>query len=140
MSNGGKRDGAGRKSFAPTAEQRSLVETLSGFGVPMEHIASQVKSGRGAISVVTLTKYFRSELDSGVVKANAKIAKTLFETAMTGNVTACIWWEKTRSGMSEKQQIEFPGEDGKPQKIPTMADFHKTVALARMPTDADAED
>jgi hypothetical protein len=120
-----------------------MVEALAGFGVPQEGIVSQIKGKDGTpITTITLAKYFKNELAAGVVKANAKVAKTLFENAVNANnVAAQIFWLKTRARWSEQpQQIEFPGADGKPQAIPTMADFYKTVAIARMPADGDAED
>jgi hypothetical protein len=130
--------GRGRPSFTPTQENRSLVETLAGFGVPRPDIARQIKGKNGVgITEGTLLKYFRDELEGGVMKANAKVAKSLFENAVNGNnIAAQIFWLKTRGRWKETpQEIAFPDEEGKPQAIPTMADFYKTVALARMPGD-----
>ena len=143
MARGGAQPGAGRPRFVPTAEHRNMVETLSGFGVPMAGICQQIKGvdGKG-ISESTLKTYFRHELDSGVLKANAKVAKSLFENAVNNNnIAAQIFWLKTRAKWRESpQEIQFPDADGKPQAIPTMADFYKTVALARMPGDEDEPD
>jgi hypothetical protein len=53
------------------------------------------------MSATTLKRRCRAELDAGVEVANARIALTLFETAMGGNTTAMLWWEKTRAGRRE---------------------------------------
>lgn len=122
-----------------------MVETLAGLGVRFPEIASQVKASNGkGISVITLRRYFRDELDQGVVKANAKVARSLFENATGGNVAAQIFWLKTRAGWTEGPQgIAIVDEDGKAQKIqpvPTLADFMQTVAIARSSPVDDADE
>ncbi len=56
---------------------------------------------RCGISVVTLHKHFRAELDRWMAMANAKVARALFEKATGGGpwaVRAAIWWTKCRMG------------------------------------------
>jgi hypothetical protein len=56
------------------------------------------------IAAKTLRKPFRAELDTGHIKANAKVAGNLYRIA-TGNgreaVTAAIFWLKVRAGWRE---------------------------------------
>ena len=84
-------------SHKPTAETRSTVAALASFGVTGHAIAAQL-----GISQPTLRKYYRHDLDTGAVAANAKVAGTLFKLATGGNVTAAIFWLKVRAGWREK--------------------------------------
>jgi hypothetical protein len=49
----------------------------------------------------TLRKHYRDELDLGETKANAQVAGFLFNAAKNGNVTAQIFWLKTRAKWRE---------------------------------------
>jgi hypothetical protein len=93
----------------PTDEQRRLVKTLSGIGVPQDDICALV-----GVSKPTLHKHYRSELDVGLAEANAKIAETLFKQATTGNTTAAIFWAKSRMGWREKQDVQVTGANEGP--------------------------
>jgi hypothetical protein len=93
----------GRPAYEPTEVQRRTVESMTGFG------ATQMEIGRIlGISDATLRKYFETELQQGVIKANTAVAQSLFETARAGNVTAMIFWLKVRAGWKEApQQIDM---------------------------------
>lgn len=69
---------------------------MAGYGVPEADIAKVIR-----IDPKTLRKYYRDELDTGHIRANARVAKSLYDLATTGNVTAAIWWSKCRMGWSE---------------------------------------
>jgi hypothetical protein len=75
---------------------RADVRRFAEIGTPYTIIARIM-----GMSVATLKRRCRAELDAGIEVANARIALTLFETAMNGNTTAMLWWEKTRSGRRE---------------------------------------
>jgi len=54
-----------------------------------------------------LRKHYREELDTGHIKATAKVAESLFRKATTDgaqSVTAAIFWLKTRGGWRETPQ------------------------------------
>ncbi len=75
---------------------------MAGYGVPEDAIARVL-----AIDPKTLRKHYRDELDTGQIKATAKVAESLFRKATTdGNqsVTAAIFWLKTRGGWRETPQ------------------------------------
>ena len=57
----------------PTDEQRRLVRTLAGFGVPQDDIAKHLD-----VDPKTLRKHFRPDIDRGALEANAKVAQSLF--------------------------------------------------------------
>lgn len=98
-----KKRGPGRPGFEPTDNERKQVEALSGYGVPQDKIANLIRDG---IDKVTLLKHFRAELDRGLAKADAKIAETLFQQAVGGNISALIFWAKSRMGWSEKTHVD----------------------------------
>jgi hypothetical protein len=108
---GGKRDGAGRKAFAPTEDMRDQVRNLAAFGLRHEDIILFVKDKQGKpITTKTLLKYFDYELDKGKLIANVTVAKTLFKKAQSGDNTCMIFWLKTQAGWKESpQRLEHTG-------------------------------
>ncbi len=78
-----------RPSHQPLPALRRQVEAMAGYGVPETNIARVV-----GIDPKTLRKHYRDELDTGHVKANAKVAENLYRKA-TGEgreaVTAAIF-------------------------------------------------
>jgi hypothetical protein len=69
---------------------------LAAYGIPESDI-----SGVVGIDPKTLRKHYREELDLGETKANAQVAGFLFNAAKNGNVTAQIFWLKTRAKWRE---------------------------------------
>jgi hypothetical protein len=101
---------AAPREFKPTNAQRALVKKLSGYGIPQDSIrALIVNSLTGEpISLPTLHKNFRTEIDRGMVDANQKVIGALYKSAIGGNVTAQIFWAKTRCGYREKVEVGMP--------------------------------
>jgi hypothetical protein len=101
-----------KKEFIPTDKHRKQVESLAGFGLPKEDIALLIENpntGEG-IAKATLEKYFKTELRVGHVKANAAVAQSLFQQAVTDKITtAGIWWSKSRMGWKERTEVELSG-------------------------------
>ena len=86
----------GRRAHQPDLSQRRQVEALAAYGIPETEISRVV-----AIDAKTLRKHYRDELDLGETKANAQVAGFLFNAAKNGNVTAQIFWLKTRARWRE---------------------------------------
>ena len=89
----------GRRAHLPDVGQRRQVEALAGYGVPEPDIAGVI-----GVDPKTLRKHYRHELDHGHVKANAKVAESLYRKAVgdgAQSVTAAIFWLKTRAGWKE---------------------------------------
>jgi hypothetical protein len=91
------------KLLKPTDKDRSLVESLSGYGLPFAQIAAITCGG---IDEETLNKHFKKELVQGKAKANSKVGQTLFQKATGGDTTAMIWWSKTQMGWKETKEVE----------------------------------
>ena len=86
----------GRRAHQPDPAQRRQVEALAAYGIPETDISRVV-----GIDPKTLRKCYREELDLGTAKANAQVAGFLFNSAKNGNVTAQIFWLKTRARWKE---------------------------------------
>jgi len=94
-----------RPRHEPNAFHRRQVEAMAAYGVPEKDIARVI-----GIDAKTLRKHYRDELDTGQVKATAKVAESLFRKATTEgpqSVTAAIFWLKTRAGWKETQVQEL---------------------------------
>lgn len=76
----------------PTEKTRAEVTALTSFGNTQEEIASYL-----GICVDTLAKYYRHELDTAVIRANAQVARALFNKAVNqDDLSAQVFWLKTR--------------------------------------------
>src|SRR4030088_3120937 len=85
-----------RPTHQPDPSQRRQVEAMAAYGIPETDVARTV-----GIDPKTLRKCYREELDLGTTKANAQVAGFLFNAAKNGNVTAQIFWLKTRARWRE---------------------------------------
>ena len=105
----------GRRPHIPEPAGRRQVEAMAAYGVPEADIARVL-----GIDPKTLRKHYRDELDTGSIKANSRIAESLFRKAMGDgpqSVTACIFWLKTRAHWKETTVQEHVGNAGPIMKI-----------------------
>lgn len=93
----------GAKPWEPTDADRKLVEKMAACGIPHAQISKVIGK-----DLKTIYKYFRDELDTAMAKANANVAAALYQSAIKGNVSAQIFWCKTRLGWKETQVMEQP--------------------------------
>jgi hypothetical protein len=104
-----------RAPHEPTPASRKQVEALAAYGIPQEEICNVV-----GVSLPTLHKHYRDELDTAMSKANARVAESLFKKATgdgTQSVTAAIFWLKTRAGWKETVVNEHGGIGGGPIQV-----------------------
>lgn len=84
------------------------VEAMTGYGIPPDDIARVLD-----IDPASLRKDYAKELEGGAIKANARVAESLFKKA-TGDgregVIAAIFWLKTRAGWRETTRHEINTE------------------------------
>lgn len=80
------------------------------MGTRQEDIATVI-----GISLRTLTRNYREELDRGAIEANSRVAQSLFQIATNvdeegkrekGAVTAAIFWLKVRARWKETSVLE----------------------------------
>lgn len=97
----------------PTDESRLTVELYARAGIPAHLIADIIE-----IDTDTLNKYYTKELQHATPKAIARIASTIYQQALNGDMKAANLYMKTqgaRYGWIEKQVIEV-GTDNKETK------------------------
>lgn len=76
----------------PTPATRAQVSALTSFGNTQVEISTYLR-----ICVDTLLKYYRYELDTATMHANAQVANRLFKRAIEqDDLSAQIFWLKTR--------------------------------------------
>jgi hypothetical protein len=90
-----------RKAFAVDEAVRERVRYLAGVGVRQDDIARII-----GCAAKTMRKRLREELDRGVAEANATISGSLFAAAKAGNITAQIFWLKTRAQWRERMVVD----------------------------------
>lgn len=82
----------------PNDKTKGEVAALTSFGHTQEEIAAHL-----SISVDTMVKYYRDEIDNSVLRANAKVASKLYKKAVEQeDLAAIIFWLKTRARWREK--------------------------------------
>src|SRR3954471_10049928 len=90
-----------------TPKQRLEAQALAGVGLPHSQIALIL-----GCDEKTLRKHLHDELNLGAAKANARVARTLFDKALGGDVASMIFWLKVRAGWKESSRLEHSGSIG----------------------------
>lgn len=85
----------------PDKKSRDIVMKLARIGTPQEVIGDVL-----GIHRETVAKHYRRELDLSAAEANAEVANSLYQSAVSGNTTAAIFWCKTRLGWKETAVLE----------------------------------
>jgi hypothetical protein len=99
-----------RPRFVPDDQQRRMVRSMAAYGIPHEEIALCV----GLRSAKTLRRHFREDLDRAGTEANARVAQSLFQQAISGKcIAATIFWCKARAGWREQ-----PAGTPRPAELP----------------------
>lgn len=111
----------GRKPFVFDDEKLAQVEALAAV-LTQEQIADYFGIGR--------TTFFRhcerqpevlERYKKGQMKAIGSVAQSLLTQAREGNLTAAIFYLKTRAGWKETQGVEVSGDAFVPQVIELVA-------------------
>ncbi|RLP22153.1 hypothetical protein [Mesorhizobium sp. YM1C-6-2] len=86
----------------------SRVEALAGYGLPAADIACVLAVGEDELIAA-----YADELDSGGIKAKARVAESLYRKALGDGregVAAAIFWLKTRARWKETSIHEVDGK------------------------------
>lgn len=121
----GKHPG-GRPAHQPTEATRQIVSLHATVGTKQDVIAEIL-----GISVDSLQRHYRAEIDTSREKANASVGGALFKKAMGGDTTAMIFWLKTRARWRET--LDISNEDGSLKPEATQAAV--LAALAKIHDD-----
>ncbi len=88
-------------------ETAKKVMTYAGIGVPHHDIAHLVD-----IATKTLLKVYRKDLDLGKARANATVAKCMYEEAtQTRNFSAMRYWLACQAGWRETSVVQSQALD-----------------------------
>jgi hypothetical protein len=127
-----------RKAFAVNDAMRERVRHLAGVGVRQDDIAKIV-----GCAAKTLRKRLRDELDRGVAEANATVSGYLFAAAKGGNVTAQIFWLKTRAHWRERtapdETIPDAAAESRSQVVLVLPDNSRDPELTQVLQEAQQE-
>lgn len=89
------------------------MRTLSGYGVRHEIICHDIQ-----VSLPTLYKHYRADLDTGDSQAQGLIGQSMFDRGVNDkDTTALIWLTKTRMGWKDTSRIEFVGDPDNPVAV-----------------------
>ena len=89
----------GRPPHVPTEKDRKMVEAMASYGVPQDEIALVL-----GLSTVTLRRRYGDVLRVAAIKANAKMAESLFAQGLGKEPRALgaqCFWLKCRAGWTE---------------------------------------
>lgn len=115
-----KKGTPGRKPYTPTDSDRMLVRVCKASGYTEERIAAIINFPTG-ISLSTLRKHYRAELDHGKDAMMAAVIGNLFRMATSTThksaLGAGVWLTKNQLGWSDQKggataEVEVPGADG----------------------------
>ena len=113
----------GQPAHAPTKLDRDTVKVMVAGGITQADIARS----RG-ISLPTLRKHYRAELDNGATELNTMVIVEHIKAIKRGDFAAIKWWEQARMGwrgdagdadgrlpdQSMRVVVEFVGEPAAP--------------------------
>src|SRR5439155_7856841 len=102
-----------RKPVVVNETVREKVRHLAGVGVRQDDIARII-----GCAPKTLRKRCRDNLDRGVAEANAVVSGYLFAAGKGGNVTAQIFWLKTRAQWRENAARSHAASGGDAEGSP----------------------
>ena len=103
----------GRPAAVSNPVHAAMVESLAGLGTPHPDIGVMI----GMHDLKRMRKLYANELAQGKIKANASVAKNLFNQAKT-NSRAAIFWMKAQAGWRESPaQLELSGPNGGPIQV-----------------------
>lgn len=101
----------GRPPHQPTDDTRFIVSTACVAGVTHERIAQMI-----GVSLKTLLKHYQDELQGGDAMLTTRVAGNLYQHAAgfrgdpKAQVTAAIFWMKTRAGWRENVDVNLTGK------------------------------
>src|SRR5574344_84803 len=94
-------------------ETRYQIEMMAAFGMPVDQIAVVV-----GMAKMTLMAYCQEDIDRGRALGHQAVAGKLYDMAIDGeHLSATQFYLKAKCGWKETTSVEFPDENGNPQKI-----------------------
>lgn len=122
-----------KTEWKPTQEQLDEISRLAGLGLSVADIAARFNYG-----TTQFMAYVKTNPEVSLAMAQGRsvrredVAQRLLERALEdGEISALIWWEKSRYNMGEtvNHSIQGGGEDSPPIKVAPDAQFVRDVLL-----------
>lgn len=88
----------------PHADKANQIGLLVAIGTTHEQIARML-----SMSLETLHKHYKDDLDLGSAKAGAVVGGKIFEAAKRGEQWACTLWAARRMGWKESNVMQLNG-------------------------------
>lgn len=95
----------GRPNIEVTEQQRAQAKLMLSVGVGIRECSAYL-----GMAINTFRKKFKKEISFAQIEVNSNVAGALYRNAMAGNVTAQIFWCKTRLGWREVDRTEVETE------------------------------
>jgi hypothetical protein len=90
-------------SIVLTEKDREAAQTMYAYGIPQEQIARILRCDHE-----TLMNRLGKQMEDYKVKANARVASTLYQMAISGDSpVSTFFWLKTRAGWRETDRLEI---------------------------------
>jgi hypothetical protein len=118
----------GRPELKFTAEQRRMVQILSGMSVPAGVIARNI-SPDGGIDTRTLKKHFADELENGRDQLVAGLKAQIVKAAQQGSVRAQTWLLERLGGPEFAPKLRVSPDDAAAQIVPVNTDAKVEIYL-----------
>jgi hypothetical protein len=123
----------GGSKYQPSDQERRLVATMAGVGLSQDSICSVLE-----ITVPTLHRHFRKELDVSYIKLKARMRARLVAKAESGDTLALIFINKV-FGWNERAIVQDGGSaEVDPTNLTDSEIAERISQLQRMPAVARA--
>jgi len=96
----------------PREELRNQIKLMAAIGIAHAQMAGVLK-----MSLETLHRCYRDDLDYGASSANTVVGGKIFEAAKRGESWACSLWAARRMGWKETVTQELGGLNGEAIKV-----------------------
>lgn len=99
-----------QKPHVPTEADRNKVRIMASMGMTLPQMSAVM-----GISHVTLTKYYKNDIDHGAAIINQAITANLARQALKNDfkaAPAAMFWAKTRMGWRDTSNVEHSGPNG----------------------------
>jgi len=104
------------------------IETLAGQGLTQREICYCLGISQDTLNRRKKSSDFAEAIARGQARSHQRVANALFEKAIAGDLGAIIWYEKTRCGLTDRQnithQVEAPSI--------TVEGYHYEQAIAAL--------
>ena len=94
-----------------TPQERETASRIAGYGLTNRAVAHCLNiAPRTFDDILARDPELVAYLEKGRADAEQMVANALFTKAVGGDLGAIVWWEKTRAGRHEKQEIILTDE------------------------------